>query len=98
MTEQQLLEHVLARAAELKILVYHHPDSRRALGNRGFPDLVLLGRSGLMFAELKSATGALSPGQTWWRYLLISCGINYRIWRPQDWANGKIESCLQWIA
>lgn len=54
-------------------------------GDTGFPDLVLARDSELVFAELKSDTGKLSPEQGAWRVALQSAGAEHRVWRPKDW-------------
>lgn len=54
-------------------------------GDAGFPDLVLAHPvRGIIFAELKSATGALSEAQYLWGHTLREGGGEWRIWRPSD--------------
>ena len=54
-------------------------------GDVGFPDLVLAHPSkGLVFAELKSATGKLAPAQERWRDALQGAGAEWYLWRPDD--------------
>lgn len=57
-------------------------------GNRGFPDLVLSRRAqgDLVFAELKSARGRLSPEQELWLATLTAAGAEAYCWRPVDMA------------
>jgi hypothetical protein len=51
----------------------------------GFPDLVLAHhRLGIIFAELKTAKGVVSPAQATWRAYLAPHAV-YRLWRPADW-------------
>jgi hypothetical protein len=72
---------------------YYHPyDSRRSVP--GFPDLVLVGRSGLAFRELKSQTGTVSPDQRQWGYALRCAGHSWDVWRPRDLWSGRIEAEL----
>jgi len=54
-----------------------------AADGRGFPDLVLA-RDRIIFAELKTATGRLSPHQKAWRLALTTSGAEYHLWRPED--------------
>jgi len=49
-------------------------------GDVGFPDLVLARAGKVIFAELKSETGKLSPTQREWANALGTL----RIWRPRD--------------
>jgi hypothetical protein len=96
MTEETLQASVLELAKALGILPYHTHDSRRSPA--GFPDLVLAGRRGVIFAELKSAGGAMRPEQTTWKYMLLASGQRWRLWRPGDWTTGVIKDDLKEIA
>lgn len=51
---------------------------------KGFPDLVLVRRKRLIFAELKSQRGRLSPEQRDWWEALTHVAEAY-VWRPSDW-------------
>jgi hypothetical protein len=64
-------------------------------GHTGFPDLVLahLERQMVIFAELKSEAGRLTPEQEEWASVLIDCPGLYRCWRPSDWL--EIERILR---
>lgn len=74
---------------------YHAPDNRpvtaRASGRRyvqavraGFPDLVLVKRDRLIFAELKAETGQPTPDQLMWLTALAATGAEVALWRPSD--------------
>jgi hypothetical protein len=64
--------------------VYHTYRSTRS--PPGFPDLVLVRPPRLVFAELKSARGRLTPEQGRWLELLRGCpGVESYVWRPDDW-------------
>lgn len=73
---------------------YHSNDSRR--DNAGFPDLVIVGPGGVVFAELKSRTGRVSAAQEHWNLALLMAGQEAFIWRPEDWAT--IEAKLKSIS
>lgn len=63
---------------------YHTHDSRRS--TKGFPDLVLVHPSrGLVFAELKTTTGKVTPEQLTWINELRETGAEAHLWRPADW-------------
>lgn len=49
-------------------------------GHPGFPDLVLARNGEVLFVELKSEKGKLSPEQRDWL-----AHTNGRLWRPADW-------------
>ena len=55
-------------------------------GDVGFPDLVLAHSDrGLLFAELKTERGKVTPGQRSWLNVLEDSGAEAHLWRPQDW-------------
>ena len=66
----------------------YQPGAQRWLtpmsGEKGFPDLVLVRPPRLIFAELKSDTGRLSPHQKEWLSLLDQTSIEVYLWRPAD--------------
>ena len=95
MTEAELLAAVNELASYLQLFVYHTRDSRRS--DPGFPDLVLAGRRGIIFAELKSEHGRLSPWQQDWRDRLQASGARWRLWRPQELQSGDILKELKAI-
>lgn len=65
-------------------LTYHHEtDSRRS--RAGFPDLVIVGPGGVVFAELKAERGRVRPQQQEWIVALKEAGAEVHIWRPSDW-------------
>lgn len=64
--------------------VHHETDSRKT--SAGFPDLVATRPPRLLIAELKVKDGAQSEPQRWWGIDLRRCpGVEYRLWRPEDW-------------
>ena len=94
MTEKQFQAQVVELAQTLGWLVYHTYDSRRSAP--GFPDLVMVRNDHLIFAELKSAKGKLTPEQGQWLDALqevqASMGgyegydlLKVETWRPGDW-------------
>lgn len=65
-------------------LVHHTPDSRRSTG-KGFPDLVLVhALRGVLFRELKTSTGRMTPEQMGWQSALTAAGADYAVWTPAD--------------
>lgn len=92
MTEAQLQTAVIALAHTTGWLVHHAVPSmnRRGvwathqIGDNGFPDLVLAHPKGrVIFAELKSMKGKLSPLQSRWLGVLFPVVETY-VWRPDD--------------
>lgn len=63
-----------------------------AADGAGFPDLVLV-RNRVIWAELKTDVGRLSPEQDAWMTALIIAGECHYVWRPKDRA--EIEEVLR---
>lgn len=59
---------------------YHPYDSRRSVP--GWPDLVLVRPPELLYVELKTDKGRVSPAQKVWLYDLARCGCEVYVWRP----------------
>lgn len=82
MTEREWQSRVTDFATLRKWRWYHTHDARRS--NPGYPDLTLVRRGRLIFAELKSQTGRLTPHQREWLGALNEAAEAY-CWRPSDW-------------
>lgn len=61
---------------------------------KGYPDLTIVGPAGLMFRELKSSTGSVTPEQKTW-LLVLSRVADADTWRPTDLRSGRIERELR---
>jgi hypothetical protein len=91
-------QKIVINLAKMHGWLVHHPlpsMNRRGvwatheLGDHGFPDLVLAHPSGrVIFAELKSDKGKISPLQSRWITTLQQGAVVW-VWRPAD---------LDWIA
>jgi hypothetical protein len=95
LTEAQLLAEACAIADRLKVRWAHFPDSRRQHGLPGVPDLIILGRGGVLWRECKSQWASLRSDQVTWKYALVAGGADWAIWRPADLASGLIEAELR---
>lgn len=93
MSEAQFLTAVLDLCEIYGVLVHHCYDGRLCEGS-GLPDLIIVGRHRVLFAELKSDRGQLSSKQTTWRYKLIAAGAYWVCWTPADLDNGAVASAL----
>jgi hypothetical protein len=71
---------------------YHPFDSRRSAP--GWPDWVVLGTR-VLFRELKTQSGRLSPDQRRVGYLLQAAGADWAVWRPADLMSGQIGRELE---
>jgi hypothetical protein len=96
-SEADLQSAVLDLCRRLRLLTYHTHDSRRS--HPGWPDLVIVEpRSGaLLFVELKTNTGRLSPAQQAWLHALGRRHLAL-VWRVEDWRSGHITELLQAFA
>lgn len=76
-------------------LRYHTHDSRRSAP--GFLDLVLVNtRAGrVLFRELKTNKGRVSPDQREWIDGLTACGMDAGVWRPNDLDSGLVLAELR---
>lgn len=83
MREAELQALVVELAETRGVFGYHTYDSRRSVA--GFPDLVLIGARGVLYRELKTATGRVSPEQTYVLEALRAAGEDADVWRPADW-------------
>ena len=96
MPERTLEGHVVNAARKLGWLAYHTYDSRRSAP--GFPDLVLVHPrtyNAVIFAELKTEKGRVSPEQQIWLDSLADAGARTYVWRPRDWFSGEITRVLE---
>ena len=94
MTEKQLQAAVLKLARLSGWLCYHTFDSRRS--QPGFPDLVMVRRSRIVFAELKSERGKPTDSQGEWLNAIDATGkVEVYLWRPKHWTDGTIEEQLR---
>lgn len=82
-TERGFQQQVVACAHLFGWRVYHTYDSRRS--GAGFPDLVLVRRPRVIFAELKAERGRLTEDQRAWLTALYGCSVERYLWRPSDW-------------
>lgn len=95
MTERELQDAVTELATLLGFDVYHTHDSRHSAA--GFPDLVLMHerRQVVLFRELKTELGAVSPEQARWLDGLRRAGYDTGVWRPREWLDGTVERELR---
>ncbi len=64
--------------------IWHDNDSRR--NGAGLPDLLCVHPDhGVLWLELKTATGRVRPEQQQWIDLLVRAGQSAHVVRPADW-------------
>jgi hypothetical protein len=91
MTEAELQRLVIMSCRRLGLHPYHTFDSRRS--EPGWPDLVITGTA-MLFRELKSRDGVLTPAQRRWGSRIERAGGDWAVWRPVDWQNLTILNQL----
>jgi hypothetical protein len=92
MTEAQLLAAVRDLCKLRGCMTYHTHRSDRS--EPGFPDLVILTRTSVLYRELKTAKGRPTPAQTAWLDRLSALGADAAVWRPDDLTSGRIGAEL----
>jgi len=92
MTEADFQNQILDLCKHVGLLAYHVYDSRRSVP--GFPDLVIVGKRGVLYRELKTDKGRLSKEQDQWLEALHAAGADASVWRPRDWPT-RVQQELQ---
>jgi hypothetical protein len=91
-----LAAHVRALMKDLGLFGYHARNSRGS--EPGWPDWVIIGRAGILYRELKTEHGTLSPEQRAVGALITRAGGSWAVWRPRDLLNGTIARQLANVA
>ena len=93
MPEATLLAHVRELARLKGWRTYH---TLRSKGSEaGFPDLVMVRGTRLIFVELKTMEGRMTPAQKEWiKAFKTMPWIGVYVWRPSQWLSGEIEEAL----
>lgn len=101
--EDRLLAAVLSLCKLNHLTVAHFRPAQSKTGRwltavqgdgKGYPDLTIIGPGGVMWRELKSATGAVSPSQRVWLDVLTAAGADAGVWKPRDLTSGRIAAEL----
>lgn len=105
MSEVELSGTIIRMAEERGWLVKPPDKANNGNGNHrahrngtasGFPDLVLARDGEVLFLELKTQAGKLSPEQVLWSMALPSNSgtTRYEVIRPSDLARGRVDELL----
>lgn len=95
MRESQLQDTIVQLCKLFSVAWYHPYYSRRSVP--GWPDLALCGARKLIFRELKTETGRVSPEQERWGLMLRHAGQDWDVWRPADLRSGRVQAELEAI-
>jgi hypothetical protein len=107
MSEDDLLASVLEMGQLLHVRTAHFRPAQVRPGKwitpvagdgKGWLDLFIAGRRGILFRELKSAIGRVTPEQRTWIAALTAAGQNVGVWRPADLASGRIQREIRAVA
>ena len=90
-SEAQFQAQVVRYAELMRWRCYHSWTSLHSA--KGFPDLVLVRRPRLIFAELKADRTPVTDAQRAWIAELRACGQEVYLWRPLSWP--EIEEVLR---
>lgn len=91
-----LESHLRKLLADLGLWGYHPHSSQCSA--KGWPDWTIIGPRKVIFRELKSEMGTLSPEQKRVGEMLQRAGQSWRVWRPSDLLSGQIARELTEIA
>jgi hypothetical protein len=94
MSEAQFQKRITDYCDLLGLKWHHETDSRKS--KKGFPDLVIAGRGGVIFAELKAQKGRVTNAQADWIGAVLLGGGRAYVWRPSDWP--EVEQILRELA
>lgn len=69
-----------------------------AADGKGYPDLTIVGPGGVVWRELKTDRGWLTPEQKVWAQRLVEAGADVAVWRPRNLTDGRIGATLARLA
>jgi hypothetical protein len=92
MPEKELQQLVTDLCSLLGLPHFHVHNSRGMTA--GWPDSVIIGTR-IVYRELKSEYGQLTPEQRAVGDKLKAAGADWKVWRPRDWLSGDIETELR---
>lgn len=88
--------HVRKYIADLGLFGYHPRNSKGSAA--GWPDWVIIGRADILYRELKSESGTVTPEQRHVGELITRAGGNWAVWRPRDLLDHTIARELEDLA
>ena len=95
MTEKQFLSDVKEVAKIRHVDKFYHPFLSK-WSEKGFPDCTIIKVPRLIFAELKSEKGIITPAQQQWFDLLRECKtVEAYIWRDSEYILDEIAEILR---
>ena len=98
MLHDDVVREIQERAAKLGVLSHYCGKALHCKGDRGVPDLLLVGPHKAAFIEVKTQYANLAPDQTTWMHALIGAGQLHYVMREADLENGRLASVLETLA
>lgn len=94
MTHDQIVDEIMTRAQARGCRVHYCKDSRRCKGDKGLPDLLIVGPNAAGWIEVKTPGDEPRPDQTTWRYFLRAAGQLCEVMRAADLHYGTVDLFL----
>lgn len=99
MTHDEVVHEIQARARRRGVLSHYCHNSIRCEGDRGLPDVLLVGHYGVAFVEVKTPGDQLKPAQTTWKHALKAAGQLHEVMHEGDLAPGHaIDMLLAFVS
>jgi hypothetical protein len=93
-THDEIVKEIQARAKQRGILTHYCGRSERCTGDAGQPDLILAGRDGTAWIEVKTPGTDPSPAQIRWKYALRASGQIWEVMLEHDLEQGGAVDML----
>ena len=90
MSEDALESEVRRMARQLGLKAYHPWKLHARRASEGYPDWTIAGPRGVIFRELKTQRGKVTPAQREWLDTLIDGGADAAVWRPSHLLDGTV--------
>lgn len=100
MTHDQIVAAIQDRAKTRGVLSHYCHRAVRCSGDRGLPDLVLVGAWNIAWCEVKTPScPTLDSGQTRWRHALRAAGQIHEVMGERDLEpGGAVDMMLSFVA
>lgn len=97
MTHDEVVGEIQRRASARGILSHYCGRAVACRGDRGQPDLVLVGAQHTGFVEVKMPSDTRDPGQTTWYHKLRGTGALVEQMGPRDLDSGVVDLFLTFL-
>ena len=98
MLHDDIVREIQARATKRGMLSHYCGHAIHCKGDRGAPDLFVVGPYGMAWFEVKTGGADLSPGQTSWRHMLTAADQTYLVAVEAHLDDGRIDRMLDGLA